>query len=80
MPKQVITIAGQDIPNLKAGALREALSIYSGSDQLMKNVKSYNKSERVFEFRIIHVAADGKLVWSDRVYILQWYCQHQYEF
>jgi phage terminase large subunit len=27
--KQVITVVGQDIPNLKAGALRDALTIYN---------------------------------------------------
>jgi len=50
-PKQVITIAGQDIPNIKSGVLRDALSIYSSSKQLMAKVKSYNKSERIFEFK-----------------------------
>lgn len=48
--KQVITVVGQDIPNLKAGVLRDALNIFSGSAQLMASVKSYNKSERIFEF------------------------------
>jgi phage terminase large subunit len=49
-PKQVITIVGQDIPNLKAGALRDALSIYAESEQLAALVKAYNKTERIFEF------------------------------
>jgi phage terminase large subunit len=48
--KQVITVVGQDIPNLKAGALRDALGIYAGSAQLMEMVKGYNKSDRIFEF------------------------------
>jgi phage terminase large subunit len=48
--KQVITVVGQDIPNLKAGVLRDALNIFSASEQLMASVKSYNKSERIFEF------------------------------
>jgi phage terminase large subunit len=47
---QVITVVGQDIPNLKAGALRDALSIYNKSDELKSVVKSYNKTDRVFEF------------------------------
>jgi phage terminase large subunit len=47
---KVITVVGQDIPNLKAGALRDALKIYSDSAPIMACVKSYNKSERVFEF------------------------------
>jgi len=49
-PTQVITVIGQDIPNLKAGALRDALSIYNSSEQLKMMVKSYNKSDRIFEF------------------------------
>jgi phage terminase large subunit len=49
-PKQVITIVGQDIPNLKAGALRDALNIYSSSPVLQAKIKSYNKSDRIFEF------------------------------
>lgn len=48
--KQVITVVGQDIPNLKAGALRDAMSIYYSSNILQSMVKSYNKTERVFEF------------------------------
>jgi phage terminase large subunit len=47
---QVITVVGQDIPNLKAGALRDALSIYNKSAQLKNLVKNFNKSDRVFEF------------------------------
>lgn len=48
--KQVITIVGQDIPNLRAGALRDALTIYNSSVQLESAVKSFNKTDRVFEF------------------------------
>ena len=47
---QVITIVGQDIPNLKAGASRDALKIYHDSPQVAAWIRSYNKSERVFEF------------------------------
>jgi len=48
--KQVITVVGQDIPNLKAGALRDALNIYNNSDPLKAMVKNYNKTDRTFEF------------------------------
>ncbi|MCC8427229.1 terminase large subunit [Mucilaginibacter sp. UR6-11] len=48
--KQVITVVGQDIPNLKAGALRDALSLYNKSSQLKKLVKNFNKTDRIFEF------------------------------
>ena len=47
---QVITIAGQDIPNLSSGAMRDALKIYSSSPGLQSAVKSFNKTNRVFEF------------------------------
>jgi phage terminase large subunit len=47
---QVITVVGQDIPNLKAGALRDALTIYNQSSQLKKLVKNFNKTDRIFEF------------------------------
>jgi phage terminase large subunit len=46
----VITVVGQDIPNLKAGALRDALKIYHSSAHIAASVRSYNKSDRVFEF------------------------------
>lgn len=48
--KLVITVVGQDIPNLKAGALRDALTIYGDSAQLKLMIKNYNKSDRIFEF------------------------------
>jgi phage terminase large subunit len=47
---QVITIVGQDIPNLKAGALRDALKIHADSEQVAGCITSYNKTERVFVF------------------------------
>lgn len=49
-PNVVITIVGQDVPNLKVGALRDALEIYNNSPELKSLVKSYNKTDRVFEF------------------------------
>jgi phage terminase large subunit len=49
-PKQVITIVGQDIPNLKAGAMRDALNIFNSSPVLQAKIKNYNKSDRIFEF------------------------------
>jgi len=48
--KQVITVVGQDIPNLKSGVLRDALKIYSSSQALKRSIKSYNKTDRIFEF------------------------------
>jgi len=48
---KVITVVGQDIPNLKSGALRDALKISSESDGLKAAILSYNRSERIFQFR-----------------------------
>jgi len=48
--KQVITVVGQDIPNLKAGVLRDALTIHGQAAQLQAAIKNYNKSDRIFEF------------------------------
>ncbi|ASU33149.1 PBSX family phage terminase large subunit [Mucilaginibacter xinganensis] len=46
----VITVVGQDIPNLKSGALRDALNIFYGWPELQLMVKSYNRTDRIFEF------------------------------
>ncbi|WP_428330109.1 PBSX family phage terminase large subunit [Mucilaginibacter sp.] len=46
----VITVVGQDIPNLKAGALRDAGNIYQSLPMLKAMIKSYNKTDRIFEF------------------------------
>lgn len=48
--KATATVVGQDIPNLKAGALRDALNIFEGSKSLKSLIESYNKSDRVFTF------------------------------
>ena len=49
-PKQIITVVGQDIPNLKVGALRDAQNIVDGSEQLQTFLQEYNKSDRVYTF------------------------------
>src|SRR4051812_8936836 len=48
--KVVITVVGQDIPNLKAGALRDAETIYNKSEWLKSQIKSYNRTDRIFYF------------------------------
>lgn len=47
-PNIVITVVGQDIPNLKAGALRDALTIWSSSKELQAVTLDFNKSDRIF--------------------------------
>lgn len=53
--KNIITVAGQDIPNLKAGALRDFLDIIEHTPTLQKLIRSgtdgYNKTDRIFYFR-----------------------------
>jgi phage terminase large subunit len=49
--KVIITVVAQDIPNLKVGALRDAKDIWGKSPQLQRMIKSFNRSDRVFEFR-----------------------------
>lgn len=46
----VITIAGQDIPNLRRGALRDLQGIVAGSDELKNLILSYNASDRIYKF------------------------------
>jgi phage terminase large subunit len=48
--RKICTVVGQDIPNLKAGALRDALEIYNNSDPLKALISDYHKSDRVFTF------------------------------
>jgi len=45
-----ITVVGQDIPNLKVGALRDAIDIYNADKAIKQQVVSYNMSGRVFAF------------------------------
>jgi phage terminase large subunit len=47
----IITIVGQDIPNLKVGALRDAIDIHNGDEAIKQQVTFYNRSDRVFSFR-----------------------------
>jgi phage terminase large subunit len=49
-PNLVATVAGQDIPNLKVGALRDAEQIVEGSAELQSLLADYSKSERIFRF------------------------------
>ena len=67
-PNIVITVVGQDIPNLKAGALRDALAIWTSTIELQAITTDYNKSDRIFtnrygsimEFKSFKDAQDAK--------------------
>ena len=47
-PNLVCTVVGQDIPNLKKGALRDVERIFSDCPDLARFVVSQNKTDRVF--------------------------------
>ena len=47
----VITVVGQDIPNLKAGAYRDAEKIIYSDPYFVNALVSHNKSERIFQFK-----------------------------
>ncbi len=50
--KRTITVAGQDIPNLKVGAIRDMETIIDGSPELQALLlKPFNKTERTFSFK-----------------------------
>jgi phage terminase large subunit len=51
MNNAVITVAGQDIPNLKVGALRDAQTIVAGSPALQSVISGYNKTDRIYQFK-----------------------------
>lgn len=46
-----ITVVGESIPNLKAGALRDALDIFNNSKPLQDFVEDYNRTDRIFHGR-----------------------------
>lgn len=56
-PNTIITVVGQDVPNLKKGAIRDSQTIISTSPYLQvqlaewKNSKGYNKTERIHEYK-----------------------------
>lgn len=47
----VITVAGQDLPNLKVGAIRDAADIVKDSEVLKEAIDSYNKSDFTYHFK-----------------------------
>ena len=47
----VITVAGQDIPNLKKGAIRDAKKIVASSPALQAQIRgSFNQTDRIYTF------------------------------
>lgn len=50
-PNKIITVTGEDIPNLKRGSLRDALGILNTSPELKSVSDGYNGTERIFKFK-----------------------------
>ncbi len=47
----VITVVGQDIPNLKKGAIRDFQLFIASDPEIAAHIVSYNQTERVYHFR-----------------------------
>lgn len=52
IPDLIITVVGQDIPNLRVGAYRDAQTIIYGDAFFTQELNDHNKSNRVFTFKI----------------------------
>lgn len=56
-PGVIITVVGQDVPNLKKGAIRDAARIFISNEYFQhqvfnfKTTKGYNKTDRIYEFK-----------------------------
>jgi hypothetical protein len=69
--KLVDSTLGLTDPNAITAA---AIKVLQGLDGDIKSAFLHNLS-----ILIAQVAANGKLTWSDAVYILQWYYEHEYQ-
>lgn len=49
--KKVITVVGQDLPNLKKGAIRDAAKIAESEPFFRQQIASYNKADYTYTFR-----------------------------
>ena len=76
-PNQVITVVGQDVPNLKKGAYRDAITIRNGSDVLQILFPYVNDGDRIIkctngsiiEFSSFKDAQDAKSGKRDYLFI-----------
>lgn len=50
-PGVIITVIGQDIPNLKKGAIRDLHTIVATSEFLQSIIRYYNKTDRILHFK-----------------------------
>ena len=76
-PNQIITVVGQDIPNLKVGAYRDAKTIMSTNDDVAYYYPTINEGERIIkckngsiiEFKSYADAQDAKSGKRDYLFI-----------
>jgi len=50
-PGLITTVVGEDIPNLKRGALRDSLRIINTTPEIKEQVIGYNQQDRIITFR-----------------------------
>lgn len=50
-PKYVITVVGQDIPNLKRGAIRDAQNIANENISIGSQIKNWNSTDKIYTFK-----------------------------
>lgn len=50
-PGVTVSVIGQDIPNLKKGAIRDAHRIVNSSEWLQGQIEFYNKTDRIFQLK-----------------------------
>jgi phage terminase large subunit len=50
-PGSIISVVGQDVPNLKKGALRDAETIVASSPLLQELIEQYHKTDRIYTLR-----------------------------
>lgn len=51
VPKLVITVTGESLPNLRKGIYRDAEAIYSKSKYIQQQVINWNKTDRIINFK-----------------------------
>lgn len=51
LPDLVCTVVGEDIPNLKRGALRDAIRIINTTPEVKQYLSGYNQQDRIFLFQ-----------------------------
>ena len=50
-PGLTITVVGQDIPNLKRGAIRDAKNIVGNDEYIIQQIEGYNGTDKVYNFK-----------------------------